>query len=152
MVVLVIVLSILVGYASWGYVVPKKILVLTVDDLPLGVMRIEHHHPVQYTDDGEVRPEMEHWATPSGAAAGGPVYGVYAHRIVAIEYEIPESKITERPVGDKDDGMELRDDFLGFTKPSRYDHVHIGRHDESLVIHYMFISHEEETKIGLSCS
>lgn len=159
--------GVLIGVASiLGYVHlnrSRDVPLLTRADLPEGAVLIWHHHPLQPLAPGEEsKVEMEHFATHKAIENGGPIYGVYGYRIVAIEYEVPIAGIGVRPVGDEDPGFALSRFLLQVPKVPTYDHVHIGRaenHDaagghatHAYLIHFMLISHDEELKIGLSCS
>ena len=105
--------------------------------------------------------EMEHYATPEAVKNGGPIYGVYGYTIVSVEYEIPESKIGIRMVGKEFPGWGLAPRFFGLVNSVPfYDHFHVGLKDPAesdassekiYRIHFMFLSHDEELNIGLSC-
>ena len=137
---------------------------LTLEDLPQDVIHVAHVHPeaeIARDEHGEPTSEMEHYATPEAIQNGGPIYGVYGYRIVSVEYEIPESKIGLRMVGKEFPGWGLAPSFFGLTNsvPS-HDHFHVGLKDkleaeavmeETYRIHFMFLSHDEELKTGLSC-
>ena len=148
-------------------VLTKKTLAvrtLTIEDLPKGVIPVEHVHPeteITRDENGQPTGEMDHYATPEAIKNGGPIYGVYGYRIVSIEYEIPELKIGLRMVGKEFPGWGLAPLFFGLidSTPS-YDHFHVGLKDTHEVktstgktyrIHFMFLSHDEELGIGLSC-
>ena len=137
---------------------------LTLEDLPEGVIHMSHVHPeaeITRNENGESTGEMEHYATPEAIQNGAPIYGVYGYRIVSVEYEIPESKIGLRMVGKEFPGWGLAPSFFGLTNSvPLYDHFHVGLKDkletgvtigETYRIHFMFLSHDEELKIGLNC-
>ncbi|MEX2013997.1 MAG: hypothetical protein WD896_01430 [Parcubacteria group bacterium] len=137
---------------------------LTLEDLPQDVIPVAHVHSeaeITRNENGEPTGEMEHYATPEAIQNGGPIYGVYGYRIVSIEYEVPESKIGLRMVGKEFPGWGLAPSFFGLTDSAPlYDHFHVGLKDEheagitvgkTYRIHFMFLSHDEELKIGLSC-
>lgn len=138
---------------------------LTRADLPKGAIFVPHMHPDEGQEldaNGQPKRDMEHYATEEAIKNGGPIYGVYGYRIVAIEYEIPESRIGVRPVGKDFPGWDISASFLGFRTPVPYEHVHIGikqkededgenKHEKTYLIHYMLLSHDEELKIGLNC-
>lgn len=94
---------------------------------------------------------MAHYATREAAAAGGPIFGTVGYRIVAVEYEIPSSSISERSVGTSFPGYLLNQPNLnGFP----VDHMHISEKEyegKSYDVHFMLISHEEEERNGIYC-
>ncbi|MDO8589747.1 MAG: hypothetical protein Q7R69_00550 [bacterium] len=137
---------------------------LTLEDLPEGVIHVAHVHPeaeVARDENGQPIGEMHHYAMPEAVKNSGPIYGVYGYRIVSVEYEIPESKIGLRMVGKEFPGWGLASSFFGFINSvPPYDHFHVGLKDKQKTsaatgktyrIHFMFLSHDEELKIGLSC-
>jgi len=139
---------------------PAKIF--TVEDLPSGVAYVRHANEEAEAEEAE-QLTMKHYATPEAHSTGGPTFGVVGYRIVSIEYELPESEIPSKTVGQEFGGYLLALPGYG-TIP--YDHFHISVHDESpqahthtdegihepiYSIHFMLISHEEELSMGLVC-
>lgn len=131
----------------------------TIESLPKDAVFIEHDDHTEEAEGG--RTPLRHYATPEDLERGGPIYGTFGYRIVAVEYEIPVSTIGERPVGEKGSGSRL---ILNVPerpelKHLRYDHFHIGRthikvngnEEEAYSIHFMLIPHEKEESYGLAC-
>ncbi|PIT86659.1 MAG: hypothetical protein COU33_01890, partial [Candidatus Magasanikbacteria bacterium CG10_big_fil_rev_8_21_14_0_10_43_6] len=152
-------------YATKNYAT-KKVTSLSLDDLPTEAIFVPHPEDEEEAERlGKV--PMVHYANPEAIRNGGPVYGTFGYRIVAVEYEIPFESVGIREVGDESSGYLLSiPELIAQDKNISYDHFHIGisQHadehgvenehkdtNENLIIHFMLIPHEEEVAMGLYC-
>lgn len=133
--------------------------ILTVEDLPSGAEYVRHANEEAEAEEAE-QLSLWHYATEEAHSAGGPTFGVVGYRIVSIEYELPESQIPSKTVGQEFGGYMLA---LPGYKTIPYDHFHISVQDQSpqahtsgepertYSLHFMLIPHEEELSMGLVC-
>lgn len=157
---LIALLAVAVGFGIIYSLNTTPIKTLTVEDLPSGAVYVRHANEEAEAEVAE-QLSMRHYATPEAHATGGPTFGVVGYRIVSIEYELSESEIPSKTVGQEFGGYVLALPGYG-TIP--YNHFHISVQDESpqvhadadrnepvYSIHFMLIPHEEELSIGLVC-
>lgn len=162
--ILVIAVVVLIGTAAFDRMrQPEYFFGLPLSMMPKEVELVHHEHGKEVSEYREERAEMQHYGTTEALANGGPIYGVHGYHIVSVEYEMPLSKIGNRPVGEEDPGYLLRLLEKELSAGIPYDHFHIGYsesvadghtdhvHEQSILIHFMFIPHALEMKLGLSC-
>src|SRR3989338_5428866 len=110
----------------------------SVEDLPSGATYVRHANEEAEAEEAE-QLSLRHYATPEAHSSGGPTFGVVGYRIVSIEYELPESEIPSKTVGQEFGGYLLA--LPGYGTIS-YDHFYISVHDQSPQAHTDADRHE----------